>query len=32
MLADTILPEAYQVEGVLTGPLAVKGMTARCPG
>jgi ZIP family zinc transporter len=25
MLADTMLPEAYQVEGVLTGPLVVVG-------
>jgi zinc transporter, ZIP family len=25
MLADTMLPEAYQVEGVLTGPLVVIG-------
>jgi ZIP family zinc transporter len=25
MLADTLLPEAYQVEGVLTGPLVVAG-------
>jgi ZIP family zinc transporter len=25
MLADTLLPEAYDVEGVLTGPLAVLG-------
>ena len=25
MLADTLLPEAYEVEGVLTGPLVVAG-------
>jgi zinc transporter, ZIP family len=25
MLADTLLPEAYKVEGVLTGPLVVVG-------
>jgi ZIP family zinc transporter len=25
MLADTLLPEAYKVEGVLTGPLVVAG-------
>lgn len=25
MLADTLLPEAYAVEGVLTGPLVVAG-------
>ena len=25
MLADTMLPEAYKVEGVLTGPLVVVG-------
>jgi ZIP family zinc transporter len=25
MLADTLLPEAYEVEGVLTGPLVVVG-------
>ncbi|HEV2928979.1 MAG TPA: hypothetical protein VGW74_09820 [Propionibacteriaceae bacterium] len=25
MLADTLLPEAYAVEGVLTGPLVVTG-------
>ena len=25
MLADTLLPEAYEVEGVLTGPLVVMG-------
>jgi ZIP family zinc transporter len=25
MLADTLLPEAYKVEGVLTGPLVVSG-------
>jgi ZIP family zinc transporter len=25
MLADTLLPEAYAVEGVLTGPLVVVG-------
>lgn len=25
MLADTLLPEAYQVEGVWTGPLVVAG-------
>jgi len=25
MLADTLLPEAYEVEGVLTGPLVVLG-------
>ena len=25
MLADTLLPEAYKVEGVLTGPLVVTG-------
>jgi zinc transporter, ZIP family len=25
MLGDTMLPEAYQVEGVLTGPLVVVG-------
>jgi zinc transporter, ZIP family len=25
MLADTLLPEAYEVEGVLTGPLVVTG-------
>ena len=25
MLADTLLPEAYDVEGVLTGPLVVLG-------
>ncbi len=26
MLADTLLPEAYAVEGVLTGPLVVAGL------
>jgi ZIP family zinc transporter len=25
MLADTLLPEAYAVEGVMTGPLVVAG-------
>ena len=25
MLADTLLPEAYRVEGILTGPLVVAG-------
>jgi zinc transporter, ZIP family len=25
MLADTLLPEAYAVEGLLTGPLVVTG-------
>jgi ZIP family zinc transporter len=25
MLADTLLPEAYEVEGVFTGPLVVAG-------
>jgi ZIP family zinc transporter len=28
MLADTLLPEAYDVEGVLTGPLVVAGFAA----
>jgi zinc transporter, ZIP family len=28
MLADTLLPEAYAVEGVLTGPLVVVGFAA----
>jgi ZIP family zinc transporter len=28
MLADTLLPEAYKVEGVLTGPLVVVGFAA----
>lgn len=28
MLADTLLPEAYAVEGVLTGPLVVAGFAA----
>ena len=28
MLADTLLPEAYQVEGLLTGPLVVSGFAA----
>ncbi|HEY3009988.1 MAG TPA: ZIP family zinc transporter [Micromonosporaceae bacterium] len=28
MLADTLLPEAYDVEGVLTGPLVVVGFAA----
>ena len=28
MLADTLLPEAYAVEGVLTGPLVVLGFAA----
>jgi ZIP family zinc transporter len=28
MLADTLLPEAYDVEGVLTGPLVVTGFAA----
>jgi ZIP family zinc transporter len=28
MLADTLLPEAYAVEGVLTGPLVVTGFAA----
>lgn len=28
MLADTLLPEAYEVEGVLTGPLVVVGFAA----
>jgi len=28
MLADTLLPEAYKVEGVLTGPLVVAGFAA----
>ena len=28
MLADTLLPEAYKVEGVLTGPLVVTGFAA----
>jgi ZIP family zinc transporter len=28
MLADTMLPEAYAVEGVLTGPLVVAGFAA----
>jgi ZIP family zinc transporter len=28
MLADTLLPEAYEVEGVLTGPLVVAGFAA----
>ena len=34
MLADTLLAEAYAVEGVLTGPLVVTGFAvslARCP-
>ena len=28
MLADTLLPEAYEVEGVLTGSLVVAGFAA----
>jgi len=28
MLADTLLPEAYEVEGVLTGTLVVVGFAA----
>lgn len=28
MLADTLLPEAYDVEGVLTGPLVITGFAA----
>jgi zinc transporter, ZIP family len=28
MLADTLLPEAYEVEGILTGPLVVLGFAA----
>jgi len=28
MLADTLLPEAHEVEGVLTGPLVVLGFAA----
>jgi hypothetical protein len=29
MLADTLLPEAYAVEGVWTGPLVVVGLRLR---
>jgi zinc transporter, ZIP family len=28
MLADTLLPEAHEVEGMLTGPLVVLGFAA----
>jgi ZIP family zinc transporter len=28
MLSNTLLPEAYEVEGVLTGPLVVAGFAA----
>lgn len=28
MVADTLLPEGYDVEGVLTGPLVVAGFAA----